>query len=170
MTAPHDPAFGDHPRDLLPLRPARTGASLADLLAAIATEVAADRRRRGLPPVRIEIDAAPCQPPAGDDAVLRAGILPLVAAACEAAAGVSLASDAPRLREVVITTVETGHGLEIEVADSGPGPVGLPAEPLAAARGLSERFGGEVRVSACPEGGTAVTLRFPARRRQSLAA
>jgi signal transduction histidine kinase len=170
MTASHDPSADDLPRDLLPLRPTRSGPCLADLLTAIVSDVAADRRRRGLPPVRIELDAAAGQPPVGDDAFLRAGLLPLVAAACEAAADGSLASDAPRLREVVITAVETRHGLEIEVADSGPGPGSLPAAPLAAARGLSERFGGDVRVAACPEGGTAVTLRFPARRQQSMAA
>jgi len=170
MTASHEPASAAAPSDLLPLRPVRIGVSLADLLATIAADVAADRRSRGLPPVTIGVDAAAGHALPGDVATLRAGLLPLVAAACEAAAGAALASDAPRLREVVITAVETGHGLEIEVADSGPGPVALAAAPLAAARSLSERLGGDVQVAACPEGGTAVTLRFPPRRQQSLAA
>ena len=47
---------------------------------------------------------------------------------------------------------------------------GIPAAALAAARGLADRFGGDVQVVACPEGGAAVTLRLPTRRHRSLAA
>jgi len=170
MTDPHDPTAGITPRDLLPLRPARDGTSLAELVATIAVDVAAARQRSGLPPVTIDVDVAAGHTLPGDAATLRAGLLPLVAAACEAAAGATLASDSPRLREVVVTTVATPAGLEVEVADSGPGPVGIPAAALAAARGLADRFGGDVRVVACPEGGAAVTLRLPTRRHRSLAA
>jgi hypothetical protein len=169
MTTSPDPSADVSPRYLLPLRPASAGEPLADLLGSLVADLTADRRRRGLPDVRIELDVASDHMLPTEPAMIRAGLAPLLAAACDAAAA-SPAGRGPRLREVLITSVATAAGLELEVADSGPGPAGIPAAAVAAARLFAGRCGGDVLLAACPEGGAAVTLRLPRRRRQSRAA
>jgi hypothetical protein len=64
----------------------------------------------------------------------------------------------PPLREVVITSIDTGTALEIEVADSGP-----PRTVSSIDHGAAERLGGGLVVVPCAEGGTAVTLSLPRR-------
>jgi len=170
MTASPDSSPDSSPRHLLPLRPTSADEPLAQRLETLVAELTADRRRRGLPDVRIELDVDSDHTLPAELATIRAGLGPLLVAACDAAAAESLSGSGPRLREVVITSVETAAGLEIEVADSGPGPAGIPAAAIAAARQFAYRCGGDVFLAACPEGGAAVTLRLPRRRRQSRAA
>lgn len=152
-------AEGPH---VLPLRPLPQAGGLASLLESLATQLAAERHARGLPPVAVALDAAAGRVSPADLDTLREAIAPLLAAACEAAA-----SAPPRLREVVVTTVESGGWLEIEVADSG---LGTAPAALGAAGPLVARLGGTVACSRCPDGGLAVTLRLPQDRRKSRAA
>jgi hypothetical protein len=175
MTKPHgfDPTEAEP--HLLPLRPVGESTRLRHLVAAIVAESLQERRQRQLPPVRVEIDI-PDQHAASVDAdTLRAGLLPLVRAACQATA-LSHATGAitPRLCEVVVTSIDTGTAIEIEVADSGsdsPGEIAAATvAAVAKARAVAERCGGGVELVACPQGGLAVTLQFPHRRVRGLAA
>jgi len=159
---PRRPADDQH---VLPLRPAVTKPALTDLLASVVATLAAERRERGLPPIGVTLDASAAELPVGDVGLLVDLLGALVESACEAAAAAP-----PRLREVVVTTVAGPDGLEIEVADSGPGPAAGPEPALASARPLAERLGGTLTVRGCPEGGTAVTLHLPRRGRQRQAA
>ncbi len=168
MTPSPDPSAGNPLRHLLPL-PTTADAGLAPLLRSLVADLVAERHRRGLPAVRIELDVASDHTLPAEPATIRAGLAPLLAAACDAAAR-GPAGGGPRLHEVLITSVATSAGLELEVADSGPGLAGLPAAAVAAARQFAGRCGGDVQLAACPEGGAAVTLRLPRRRRQSRAA
>jgi len=86
----------------------------------------------------------------------------LVRDAVAAAARLEPGAATPPLREVLITAIDTGDALEIEIGDSGP-PRSLPTADADAAL----RIGGRLEATACAEGGTAVTLRLP--RRTSLA-
>ncbi len=163
MTAPHDASCDDGPRHVLPMRESRRMPCLMDVLSSIAADVTADRRKRRLPEIAITLDVEGNREPAADADAIRAGLVPLVAAACEAAAGPAPPSDGPDLREVIITAVDTPRGIEIEVADSGPGPACIPQAALSAARGQAESHGGHLDVVACPEGGSAVTFCLPSR-------
>jgi signal transduction histidine kinase len=88
--------------------------------------------------------------------------------------------------ELVITSYDGARGLEIEVADSGPGlsdevqrrvfepfyttkqnGTGLG---LAIVYHVAEAHGGTVTATNCPEGGAAFTLRFPPRKTMRAAA
>jgi len=150
---------------LLPLRTAAAGTPLTDLLAPLVAEIVAERRGRGLPPVGVTLDTGAGHVTAGEAGPLGALLRSLVAAACEASAAAP-----PRLRGVVVTSVAATAGLEIEVADSGPGPAGGPPGSLTAVRPLAERLGGTLACRGCPEGGTAVTLHLPRRGHQRQAA
>jgi signal transduction histidine kinase len=164
------PQFSRHrqPADaphVLPLRAAATGRSLTELLAPLVAAIASERHDRGLPPIDVTLDTDAGRVMAGDAGPLLELVRSLVAAACEAAA-----SAAPRLREVVVTSVAGPAGLEIEVADSGPESAAGPRGALAAARPLAEQLGGMLSCRGCPEGGTAVTLHLPRRGYQRQAA
>jgi signal transduction histidine kinase len=119
----------------------------------------------------------PHAPFTADREMLRQAMVHLLANALEAMPGGG---------ELVITSYSGPHGLELEVADSGPGlPEGALAhvfEPfyttkphgaglgLAFVRRIAQAHGGDVAAANCPEGGAAFTLRFPARARQQSAA
>jgi signal transduction histidine kinase len=148
--------------DVLPLRPPVDEGRVTSLLEKLVAEVIADRRARRLPPVPVVLDGADSRIAPADAEPLRQAVAPLVAAACEAAATAS-----PRLREVVITTVDTTAAIEIEIADSG---AGSPPSALAAVRSPVERLGGTIACTRCPEGGLAVTLRLPRHRLKTRAA
>lgn len=87
--------------------------------------------------------------------------------------------------QIVITAVSTQLGIELEVADSGPGlsedelprafttahhgPAGTSGVERAIARQVATAHGGQISARNCPEGGTAYTLLFPARRSRQAA-
>lgn len=67
--------------------------------------------------------------------------------------------------DLTVTGLETGHGVELELADSGREVSDRERRlPMAAAT-----LGADIRWQNCPQGGVAVTVRFPrhadARRR-----
>jgi hypothetical protein len=156
MAPLRDQGPADAGPDLLPLRPGG-GISLKAVLDGIVDAVLAGHRSRQ------RLDAA-VRVPATAVAGLSDLLAPLLAAACEAA------SAAVRLREVVITAVETPAALEIEVADSGAGHSPGTADLTGRLAPLAGRLGGDLTARDCPEGGTAITLRLPHRRTGSLAA
>ena len=144
---------------ILPLRAAAV--PLASLLEAVVASVAR-------PGVRMACDADPWLRCEFDAAAIRALLEPLVRDAVAAALESDPASDCPTLREVLVTAVDTGDALEIEVADSGPARGREP--PASDFRRLLAALDGAVSSMACAEGGTAVTLRLPHRRARGLAA
>ncbi|HEX4130145.1 MAG TPA: ATP-binding protein [Pirellulales bacterium] len=82
----------------------------------------------------------------------------------------------PRGGELVITGYAGRLGVELEVADSGPG---LPASSatldtvvpgLSQVRRFAAMHGGDVMAANCPEGGAAFTIRLPCRRSETRAA
>jgi signal transduction histidine kinase len=118
--------------------------------------------------IRAAIDCAPQLVTSVDREMLRRSLLNLMLNALDAL---------PAGGELVITACLTAAGLEIEVADSGPGVPAPLAERLfepffttkAGGTGLGlaivERIaaahGGRVTVANCPEGGAAFTLILP---------
>lgn len=169
MTPSHDASRDATPRHVLPLRASQVGPSLDGIVRGVAAEVEQDRREQRRRPVSITIDVGARRTSVADFDGVRELLLPLVAAACDAATAPAPASDGPPLHEVVITAVETSRGVEIEVADSGPGPARLSADVVAAARRHAERLGGKLMITACPDGGTAMTLCLPSTREQAQA-
>jgi hypothetical protein len=145
---------------ILPLR-AAAAPSLASLLEAVVASAAR-------PGVRTACEVDPWLRCDADPATVRGLLEPLVRDAVAAALESDPASDAPMLREVLVTAVDTGDALEIEVADSGPARCLEP--PAADVRRLLSAVFGAVSAAACAEGGTAVTLRLPHRRARGLAA
>lgn len=150
---------------ILPL-PAAAGVSVRDVLeAAIAGQTA---RIQPAPAVSVTLDVAAGTRVGVEGASFRGLVERLVAAAFAAAANPRPDGDGPILREVVITAVQGPDALDLEIADSGPVATADDRCP-AIVRELVARCGGSVHVTACPEGGTAVTVRVPRReaRRQA---
>jgi hypothetical protein len=170
-TADRSPT-GATPR-IIPWRPhgspERDGQSLRGVIAGLAAEVA--RSIRGLPIVRISVDVGDAHVADAEPEIesLAAPLRRLMTAACAAAAAPAPASEFPRPREVVVTSVDTGDALEIEVADSAA-DVSRQEAVVAELRPQVEHLGWTLSSAPCPEGGLAVTLRMPRRRRRSLAA
>jgi signal transduction histidine kinase len=90
----------------------------------------------------------------------------------------------PRGGELVITSYDSSSGLELEVADSGPGlgesdlqqAFNSPASGkqngglgLAVVRQVAELHGGSVTAMNCPEGGAAFTIKIPRRAMEAAA-
>jgi len=87
--------------------------------------------------------------------------------------------------QLIVTTHASPHGLEIEVADSGPGLTcearQRAFEPffttksngtglgLAIVDRIAEVHGGDIAAANCPEGGAAFTIRIPNRRLEAAA-
>jgi len=151
-------AAGDTGPRILPIWTAPT---IGDL---VATAVAA--ARRDAPGVRFACDIDPRLDGYGDPHELARLLAAVIRQAVMAAVVPDPHSDLPPLREVVVTAVAAGGTIEIEVADSGA-PRAAGAADLDA---MAARLGGSLGVTACPEGGTAVTLRLPCRRTRSRAA
>ena len=92
----------------------------------------------------------------------------------------------PRGGEIVVTSYQRRGGLELEIADSGPGlpedSKGKVFDPFFTTKatgtglGLSivnrivEAHGGRVTAMNCPEGGAAFTIELPPRRAMGVAA
>ena len=164
MARSHHDGPADAGPDLLPLRSAAAGISLQPVLESLVSTILTEYEGRGRGGVTVSIDAE-VDVAAASVAGLTDLLTPLVAAACEAAA------TAPeRLREVIITAVQTATTLEIEVADSAPSVSGDHSEIAGRLESLARRLGGHLDHCHCPDGGTAVTLHLPRRRSGSLAA
>jgi len=99
-----------------------------------------------------------------DTASVRRVLGTLIRDAVAAAAGPLAASDAPTLREVVITSIQTDDTIEIEIADSSATSGDTIGMATAAAESMISRLGGTLRVYRCPEGGKAVTMSLPRRQ------
>lgn len=119
----------------------------------------------GRPAVAIHCDV---DPRLAAPAELRPVLTALVDAAVAATVERGRASDFPAPREVVVTAVDTGAALEIEVADSGPDVATARFRPEHHA--AATRLGGALAATSCAEGGMAVTLRLPRRSSRSMAA
>lgn len=130
----------------------------------VATAVAA--ARRDAPAVRFACDIDPQLARCGDPQPLARLLEGLVQQAVAAAVVPDPQSDLRPLCEVVVTAVDTGAAVEIEVADSGNARAAVANELETSAA----RLGGSLLVTVCPEGGTAVTLRLPRRRARGMAA
>jgi signal transduction histidine kinase len=166
MRQSHQPDHGSaaEPR-ILPL-PAAAGVAVRELLdAVLAGQVA---RLQPTAAVTVTIDVPPGTRVVADPASFRGLVDRLVASACAAAAAQRPRGEGPVVREVVVTAVQGPEALELEIADSGPTDTAADRCP-AIVHELVARCGGTVHVGACPEGGTAVTVRVPRReaRRQA---
>jgi len=153
-TDPDDPM-------ILPMVPPR------GLLEAILAEVREVCAERGIADCGVTLDVADRHVLQVDPATVRDILAGLLLRAFENAARPTGSSDAPRMREIVVTSVEHADAIEIEVADSGPPAAISSADALAP---LVEAVGGGLSTAACPEGGRAVTLRLPHRRLRRRAA
>lgn len=156
------------PADLLPLtRPGGRVIRLATLVADVvrAVDPSLPRGSDGSALVQIDCDVDARIVVSGHATAVRRLLESLVRSAVKAAACDDPDSDVPALRDVVVTAIDTGTAIEIEVADSGPFRALAAVDSVAA-----ERAGGSLDVLACAEGGTAVTLRLPHRQAAARAA
>lgn len=151
---------------ILPM-PAARGTAVRKLLESI---IAAQADARAVPgdQLRVTLDVPASQVIDADPEMVRGLLEPLVAAAIAAASHPAVRTDGPRLREVVVTGIDTADAFELEIADSGSAPV--DDRSLAACCDLARRCGAEITAMRCPEGGTAVTLRLARRRARRHAA
>ena len=163
------------------------------LLAKILADCARVRREQGRPSLAATLDVATHHEQAllADPTLVRRVLEPLIRRAMESATEPDATRESPVVREVVVTSIDVGSAIEIEVADSGPAlpdPVrrwlnetadGFHASSivpdgaglaLAAIRAAAARIDGTLSAANCPEGGVAITLRLPRREAQRLAA
>lgn len=126
--------------------------------------------------IKLRVDAPRFAFASADRDMVRRAVLNLVLNALDAM---------PHGGELVVTTCSTRFGLEIEVADSGPGidqdTLKHLFEPffttksngtglgLAIVERIAEAHGGHVIAANCPEGGAAFTLCIPARDLEKVA-
>ena len=163
------------------------------VLATILADCARVRREQGRPPLAARLDVATHHEQAivADPALVRRVLEPLIRRAMESATRPDANGESPAVREIVVTSVDVGGAIEIEVADSGPAlpetvkrwlndsaegihspsitPDGAGLA-LAAVRAAAARIDGTLSAANCPEGGVAITLRLPRRQAQRMAA
>jgi signal transduction histidine kinase len=120
----------------------------------------------GAVPTDVSIDVSRNHVLHADPAVLSDLLADLVARARRA----NGAATGPGRREVVVTSVLLADAIEVEVADSGPVLSVVERAWLDRQRTRAARLGGTLEVRACPEGGTALTLRLPRRLTERRAA
>ena len=148
-------------------RPEHGEHTLRGALGRVVADVA--RSIHGLPPVAISLDVPDSH---AADAAPEAVVAPLrrlLEVACAAVVAPAPRGECPQVREVLVTTVDTGDALEIEIADSAA-DVSRQQAAVAELKSLVERSGWTLSSAACPDGGLAVTLRIPRRRGRSRAA
>ena len=145
-----------------------------DLLEEILDSLAPQFEAQG---IGVDVDVPPHTVVTADREMLRRAILNLVLNAVDAM---------PQGGDLVVTSYERRGGLELEIADSGPGlpEASLPRlfDPFFTTKatgtglGLSivhrivEAHGGRVTAANCPEGGAAFTIELPPRRALGVAA
>ena len=150
-----------------PVRPEQDGHTLRGTLGRVAAEVA--RSVHGLPTVTITLDVPDAHAADAAPEAVAAPLRRLLEVACAAVVAPAARGECPPVREVVVTTVDTGTALEIEVADSAA-DVSRQEAAVAELQPLVARAGWTLSAAPCPDGGLAVTLRIPRRRSRSLAA
>jgi signal transduction histidine kinase len=127
--------------------------------------------------IDVSLDVPPNTTVTADREMMRRAILNLVLNSVDAM---------PRGGELVVTSYQRRGGLELEIADSGPGlpedSKGKIFDPFFTTKatgtglGLSivnrivEAHGGRVTATNCPEGGAAFTIELPPRRAMGVAA
>ncbi len=127
--------------------------------------------------IDVSLDVPPNSVVTADREMMRRAILNLVLNSIDAM---------PRGGEIVVTSYQRRGGLELEIADSGPGlpedSKGKVFDPFFTTKatgtglGLSivnrivEAHGGRVTAMNCPEGGAAFTIELPPRRAMGVAA
>jgi hypothetical protein len=155
------------------------------IVAGIVAECIRGRRDRGRAAVRVTVEAPARHEETllAEPALLRRVIEPLVRRGFEAALQPEPGREFRIEPEVVVTSVDLGHCVEIEVADSGAplpetvrswleGSMPMAADTIAvdaglalvAVRAAAARIHGRLRAVNCPEGGVAITLSLPGRR------
>jgi C4-dicarboxylate-specific signal transduction histidine kinase len=168
------------------------------LLSTILADCVRVRREQGRLPVAVTLDVSPHHEQAllAESTSIRRALELLIRRAFESATQPD-SRQRLSIREVVVTSIDVGDAIEIEVADSGPslsdpvrkwlnGPAGndparkglhAPGDTpegaglaLAAVRAAAARIDCTLRAANCPEGGVAITLRLPCRQAQRLAA
>jgi hypothetical protein len=145
-------------------RPEQAEPTLRDALARVAADVA--RSVHSLPMVTISLDVPDAHAADAAPDAVAAPLRRLLEAACAAMAVPASRGACPTVREVLVTTVDTGAALEIEIADSAA-DVSRQEAAVVELRPLVERAGWTLSSAACPDGGLAVTLRIPRRRGRS---
>ena len=168
MAPTEHPSPDAEPR-IIPLRPHARGPRDTSVFRDAVVRLSAAARDRGPAGVTVSLDVDVAHAPDAEPAALAGPLGRLLDAACAAAAAPAPRGECPRLSEVVVTTIDTGDALEIEVADSAADAARQQAA-VADLRPLVDRAGWGLSLAACPDGGTAVTLRIPRRRGRSLAA
>lgn len=129
------------------------------LVEALVAEAQADAgAARG---VAVEVDVPDTLPLPTDGETLRRLLAPLLARSMAGARRDPWRGR--RGRGVTITAVRCPQTVEIEVADSGPAVDG-DAAGMAEVRRRAAALGGALVVVACPDGGTAFTVRLPVDR------
>jgi signal transduction histidine kinase len=147
---------------------------LQDLVNEIFDSLAPQLEAQG---IEVDLDVPPHTVVTADREMMRRAVLNLVLNAVDAM---------PRGGDLVVTSYERRGGLELEIADSGPGlkDKDLPRlfDPFFTTKasgtglGLSivhrivEAHGGRVTAMNCPEGGAAFTIELPPRRAMGAAA
>jgi K+-sensing histidine kinase KdpD len=173
--------------------PQQGGPPSAGLVSSIVADCQRGRRERGQPTPKTTLDVSHEheQSVLADAASVRRAVEPLVRRAIESAAQPAATRETPAVAEVVVTTVDLGDAIEVEVADSGPAlpdhvrkwlnektgrsyhanvvPEGAGLA-LAAVRAVVARIGGAIHATNCPDGGVAITLRLPRRQARRMVA
>jgi len=143
---------------------------LRPLIEALVDQLASPGDRVAAHAPRIVIDVDPGHVVDADAGTVRRALQALLEAAFNAAARPAPPREGPALHEVVVTSVVTPAGVEIEIADSGADTPHALDLTLATTRSALGRLDGTLRVDACPEGGRAVTVVLPHRSAQRMAA
>ena len=169
--APSDRSPGHAAPRIIPMRsharPEQDALTLRGTLGRVAADVA--RSIHGLPTVTISLDVPDAHAADAAPEAVATPLRRLLEAACAAVVAPAPRGECPQMREVLVTTVDTGAALEIEVADSAA-DVSRQEAAVAELRPLIERSGWTLSSAPCPDGGLAVTLRIPRRRGRSRAA